>query len=823
MATFFGNANINSISGGTFQVVSESSPTDAARRLLSRHIAPNALPDSAAMYDAPKCYPETRKAINNKLQLWIRRQLDLDTKLMWLHGGAGAGKSAILRTIALGDETKGYNVGTPRVLGSFFFSRTDPTRNTALALVPTLAFQLCKAHPVAKDIVLKNIADNYELIFATSIRNQVHSLLVQPLSHLESQYNWLSNADQDQGEPGRVFIIDGLDECADSKKQVEIIEAIAILVRDVPVRVLLASRPDAPIPSTIRHSAALRGACSEISLSDDPDSEADIRLFVEQTLREVREKYHSQPFSPVSDSWPDGYDIDKLVEKSSSHFVYASTAMNYIASGDERPDVALSVILGLKTPRTGTPFEELDTLYRHILGKAKFRKELLKILSHCVFTKFSNSVESIHLVLEYTREDILHFLLDMSSLVSVVRHPHEGPVVQLRHASLGDFLRDQSRAKEFYIGTLRRFHRDHLHRYFALLDSARILPGNRAVKQLAIYSAESRDWDPLVHHIATGLAGTPVSDDVTLLIQQHPPKVIYDFVASSWEDKERGQDLQGDQGDREQEDSVRISEGLGAYIQGVHDYDVEGGGIFRECLEGFLGVQKFIEELYVNTDRDPHSFQGVIIPLLLEGVRIKRLTYIAHRLFDYGLQSRTLTAFRCAAGDNGMDFRCQHYYPVSILRQIRKRMPDADENLARATRRLLQVIIDDLDIIYDDEDEHNSVAVYRSILAVLTKILPKLVYTQEVAFYTTQRLPRLHLDLSDEYQDFLTTPRRRMRKAMKAYSMRKGDSTTDASTHSSDPNDGTNTDGGICSSGDYYDYKRGEVYECGHANEDFEI
>ncbi|KAF5318704.1 hypothetical protein D9619_011002 [Psilocybe cf. subviscida] len=779
--TFFGGANINSINGGTFQVVCESVPTgsfigeayfssfstacaDAARKLLSRHIAPNALPDSAAMYDAPKCYPETRKAINSKLQRWIWRQANLDTKLMWLHGGAGAGKSAILRTIALGDETRGYNIGTPRVLGSFFFSRTDPTRNTAQVLVPTLAFQLCKAHPVAKDIVLNNIADNYELIFTTSMRNQVHSLLVEPLSHLELRYNWLSNVDQDQGEPGRVFVIDGLDECADSKKQVEIIEAIAILVRDLPVRVLLASRPDVPIPSTIRNSAVLRGVLLEISLSDDPDSEADIRFFVEQTLREVREKYHSQSFNPVSDSWPERRHIDELVKKSSSHFAYASTAMNYIASGDERPDVALHVILGLKTPRTGMPFQEIDTLYRYILDKAKFRNELLKILSHCVFTGFSRSVESIQLVLGYTREDILHFLSDVSALVSVVPHPHEGAVVQLKHASLGDFLRNQSRAKEFYIGPSRQFHRDHLKRYFILLDIAQIFPGDNEVERLAIYSATDKDnFDPLVRHIATGIAASPLSDEVTSLIRQHPPRVLYKFLEHSVEEFRWRY----------------YSDALASYIRGIHDYDVEGSIIFRECLEDFLGVQESIEEFHSGYAAvcDRNNFRGIIAPLLLVGIGFQTLVDIAWAGFERKIQYLTLGAFM--PGFKSPLPKCRHYYPVRILRQIRQGMPDADEGLAWATTRLLQVIVNRETVIYGNTDEEDGLLLYGAILKALAFILPKLAYHREVASYTSQRLPPPPLVSPDKNGHEAKLPKRAVegaRQAMKDYSMRGGDS-----------------------------------------------
>ena len=48
---------------------------------------------------------------------------------------------------------------------SFFFFRTDPTRNNAKYLIGTLAYQLCKIVPGAKEFVVKAIDDD-PLIFS---------------------------------------------------------------------------------------------------------------------------------------------------------------------------------------------------------------------------------------------------------------------------------------------------------------------------------------------------------------------------------------------------------------------------------------------------------------------------------------------------------------------------------------------------------------------------------------------------------------------------------------------------------------------------------
>ncbi|KAF9254271.1 hypothetical protein L218DRAFT_886647, partial [Marasmius fiardii PR-910] len=63
----------------------------------------------------------------------------------WLRGSAGAGKSAIAQTVA--ERCEGN-----RLVASFFFSRTDPARNTPKYLALAIADGLITAHPTLQDI-----------------------------------------------------------------------------------------------------------------------------------------------------------------------------------------------------------------------------------------------------------------------------------------------------------------------------------------------------------------------------------------------------------------------------------------------------------------------------------------------------------------------------------------------------------------------------------------------------------------------------------------------------------------------------------------------
>ncbi len=87
---------------------------EALKKLLE-HIAPGAFHDSAERRDPPKCHPHTREAVNRDILEWAQNPYNLRL-LMWIYGPAGAGKSAIMQTIAERCAELGI------LAGSFFFS-----------------------------------------------------------------------------------------------------------------------------------------------------------------------------------------------------------------------------------------------------------------------------------------------------------------------------------------------------------------------------------------------------------------------------------------------------------------------------------------------------------------------------------------------------------------------------------------------------------------------------------------------------------------------------------------------------------------------------
>jgi Cdc6-like AAA superfamily ATPase len=67
---------------------------------LMEEVSPNAFYDSDNRPDPPKCHPNTRVAVINKITEWAIGMIDTDAFMLWIYGPAGAGKTVIARKVA---------------------------------------------------------------------------------------------------------------------------------------------------------------------------------------------------------------------------------------------------------------------------------------------------------------------------------------------------------------------------------------------------------------------------------------------------------------------------------------------------------------------------------------------------------------------------------------------------------------------------------------------------------------------------------------------------------------------------------------------------
>ncbi|KAF8959717.1 hypothetical protein BDZ97DRAFT_1644235, partial [Flammula alnicola] len=320
-------------------------------------------------YDAPKCHPNTRLAVLDEIMDWLNDTND-PHRTMWMRGAAGAGKSAIARTIAQMYEEQG------RLSSSFFFSRTagDKRRSDEKHLVATLTYQMTRHIPELLHHISTTVLDDaFVFDVAIGLEAQINKLIVAPLSRL-------SDISSSPIRP-KIIIIDGLDECRNKGAQGVIVKkfvaAVARMQHHFPHKLLIASRPEQNILSAF-DDLMVAPFLRHLSLDNYWKPDDDIRTFFVDSFADIRQTHLLKELIPLN--WPAPRDIEKLVEKSSGQFIYAATVSKFIKSGDNHPVECLKIIINLIKDAEIRPYAELDALYTYIFEQTKNPDTVLHIL-----------------------------------------------------------------------------------------------------------------------------------------------------------------------------------------------------------------------------------------------------------------------------------------------------------------------------------------------------------------------------------------------------------------------------------------------------------
>ncbi|KJA21296.1 hypothetical protein HYPSUDRAFT_203066 [Hypholoma sublateritium FD-334 SS-4] len=441
--SMIGQSNLVIINDGTFtqHVASSESLPQAAFEKLTKAVALGAFHNSGERFDPPKCHPRTRIAITERIMNWILGKESTNDFIVWLHGPAGAGKSAIAQRIAeLCHEAK-------YLLASFFFSKSDSRRNRADLLFPTISYQIACAFPGARAMIEQEI-NRDPLILTRSLEAQIVGLIVNPLKPLID-----SNVFADPTSR-RLIILDGLDEVVDRQEQARILQAISnVLSRNqMPLVFIISSRPEQEILHAFS-TEPLSRLTTRLLLDATFQPDEDIRIFLDDSFADLKAEHPQKRHIPPS--WPSSNSLDHLVEKSSGQFIYASTVIRFVKSLRHRPVERLEVVLGLRPVHRDLPFAELDALYMHILSALEFPDRTLQLIGVILVAsdvrniKFS-AIHELEQFLGLESGDVEFYLADMSSLISC--NDESTPTgIRILHASFSDFLLDPSRSGAFTI------------------------------------------------------------------------------------------------------------------------------------------------------------------------------------------------------------------------------------------------------------------------------------------------------------------------------------------------------------------------------------
>jgi hypothetical protein len=186
----------------------------------------------------------------------------------------------------------------------------------------------------------------------------------------------------------------------------------------------------------------------------------DIRIFLEEKFREIREEFEF----PTS-SWPGNSTIDELVQRADGLFIYAATICRFIhGNGQWLPQDLLNLVipsgassqsrsLGRNIP-SKSPTHELDETYAHILERS-FGTEQDGPDKSQLLEAFKLVVGSVALLIEALSAASLAKLLDVRletinlrvrNLHSVLNIPQSNDrPIRLLHPSFRDFLLDKDR------------------------------------------------------------------------------------------------------------------------------------------------------------------------------------------------------------------------------------------------------------------------------------------------------------------------------------------------------------------------------------------
>ena len=430
-------------------------------QLLKDSIPTGASHDSEERYPPPKCHPETRISILNAITEWVADP-DRSSQILWLYGPAGVGKSAIAQTVA---ETLA-NLG--QLGASYFFSRLVVGRNTSKHVFKDVAYQLAHSVDGLAPLIDETVRKSPSIV-DKSIDIQLEKLIVAPFAKIfnPADRRWMMTV-----------IIDGLDECQGEESQLEFIDLIGKVARQLPICFLFSSRPEVWIMDAFDDDDGdLKPITFRCELNHSTTVDNDIRTYLLAEFSRIREsRRHRRTMQSLPRPWPSPETMETLVARASGQFIYASTVIKFVDDPYNRPSDQLDKVLGIpSTSRLSSasqPFAELDKLYWQILSSSHNTELMLQILAIIrviidhAYTEYivqfafledsEGSSEKLLILIEHFLDlksgDSYFALRDVNSLI-YLPDPTKKDQGHLRffHASFSQFLEDKGRCRELYV------------------------------------------------------------------------------------------------------------------------------------------------------------------------------------------------------------------------------------------------------------------------------------------------------------------------------------------------------------------------------------
>jgi len=350
--------------------------------------------------------------------------------VLWLHGQAGKGKSAIAHTIANWFKSLG-------ALGSCFcFARDQQAERRHEKIFTTIAHDLADRDPTFKRIVAEVIANDKALSTTRDVKQQWQKFILDPISKAAASM------------VGRVVIvIDALDETGVEASRKHILSVLASTqIAQLPssFRVLITSRPLPDITEALQDIPHITSkSMNDISIAN---AEHDIRLYVSAQLGRLMDRFSTE-------------EISCLVRLADGLFEWARLACEFIKS-HKAGFSAMERYEDLISVSPGESKGLLDDMYLTILrdiveNKPKALARFRSVMRQIVWTQEPLPVVSLNAMRRNFSDidvsDVEAILNPMGALLSGIADV--STPVRALHASFYDFLTDSARSMEFAIET----------------------------------------------------------------------------------------------------------------------------------------------------------------------------------------------------------------------------------------------------------------------------------------------------------------------------------------------------------------------------------
>jgi hypothetical protein len=350
-----------------------------------------------------------RKWLFEAIENW--RSGDRPSRVFWLMGAPGVGKSAVAAHLAIHGR---------EVIAVEFCNWQQPGHKNPEQIVRTLAFQIATRLPDYRKLLLTlpEIADldHPDPKKRKNAAELFDYLLAGPLHHAI-----------DGGRERYLIVIDALDEAGGDGRN-PLVEMLARHAPSLPdwIGLVVTSRPESDV------RAPLQGLNPFVLDTASDKNRADIREYLRHELApQLQGRMDADRL------------VEQILEKSEGVFLYAERFCDDVRHKHlslDRPEQFPQGLGGIFFQYFQRQFPDLE----------KFRKDVRPTLRAILAAREPLPVEILQRLFHWQDEELRDFTRSLGSLFPVTKEAN-GEVIKPYHKSLADWLGDEGKAGEHYV------------------------------------------------------------------------------------------------------------------------------------------------------------------------------------------------------------------------------------------------------------------------------------------------------------------------------------------------------------------------------------